>query len=101
LLRAAYWRAARDGRSGSGVDAVSTQVLPTPIQARHLVEHVKPALQDYGDTEIVSAFLQRLTARGGGTERQRATASRHGALTAVVDELATQTAAAPCASISS
>ena len=101
LLRAAYWRAARDGWSGSGIDAVSAQVLPTPIQARHLFEHVKPALHDYGDTEIVSAFLQRLTARGGGTERQRATASQHGALTAVVDELATQTAAAPRASINS
>jgi carboxylate-amine ligase len=101
LLRAAYWRAARDGWSGSGVDAVSTQVLPTPIQARRLFEHVEPALHDYGDTEIVSAFLQRLTARGGGTERQRAIAGRHGALTAVVDELATQTAAVPRASISS
>ena len=58
---------------------MSAQVLPTSIQARHLFEHVKPALQDYGDTEIVSAFLQRLTARGGGTERQRATAIRRGA----------------------
>jgi carboxylate-amine ligase len=95
LLRAAYWRAARDGWSGSGVDAVSAQVLPTPIQACHLFEHVKPVLHDYGDTEIVSAFLQRLAARGGGTERQRTTATRHGTLTAVVDELATQTAAAP------
>jgi glutamate---cysteine ligase / carboxylate-amine ligase len=102
LLRAAYWRAARDGWSGSGVDAMSAQVLPTPIQAGRFFEHVRPALHDSEDTEIVSAFLERLTVRrGGGAERQRACAARHGALTAVVDELARQTATAPRASISS
>jgi glutamate---cysteine ligase / carboxylate-amine ligase len=95
LLRAAYWRAARDGWSGRGIDAISAQVLPFPVQAGRLFEHVRPALHDHEDTEIVSAFMQRLTARGGGAERQRACAARHGALTAVVDALATQTAAAP------
>jgi glutamate---cysteine ligase / carboxylate-amine ligase len=101
LLRAAYWRAARDGWSGCGVDAVSGKVLPALIQVDHLFEHVKAALHDYGDTEVVRAFLERLIARGGGAERQRATATRHAALTAVVDELVTQTAAAPRESISS
>ena len=43
LLRAAYWRVARDGWSGSGVDAMSGQILPAPIQADHLFEHVKAA----------------------------------------------------------
>ena len=41
------------------------------------MEFVRPALQDYGDTEVVTAFLERLAARGGGAERQRASASRH------------------------
>ena len=101
LLRAAYWRAARDGWSGCGFDAMSGQIRPAPIQADHLFEHVKAALNDYGDTEVVRSFLERLIARGGGAERQRATATRHAALTAVVDELVTQTAAAPRESISS
>ena len=95
LLRAAYWRAARDGWSGSGVDAVSGHILPAAVQAARLVEFVRPALQDYGDTEVVTAFLERLAARGGGAERQRASASRHGTLTGVVDELVARTAAAP------
>jgi carboxylate-amine ligase len=95
LLRAAYWRAARDGWSGGGVDAVSQQIVPIPLQVGRLFEHVKPALHDYGDTEIVRAFRERLMMRGNGADRQRATAARHGALTAVVDELAAQTANAP------
>jgi carboxylate-amine ligase len=95
LLRAAYWRAARDGWSGSGVDAVSGHILPAAVQAARLVEFVRPALEDYGDTEVVTAFLERLIARGGGAEGQRASASRHGTLTGVVDELVARTAAAP------
>ena len=75
LLRAAYWRAARDGWSGSGVDAVSGHILPAPVQAARLLEYVRPALHDYGDTEVVRAFLERLIARGGGAERQRASAT--------------------------
>jgi carboxylate-amine ligase len=92
LLRAAYWRAARDGWSGGGVDAVSARILPTPIQAGRLLEHVEPALDDYGDTEMVKAFLGRLTMHGCGADRQRATAARHGTLAAVVDQLAVETA---------
>jgi carboxylate-amine ligase len=95
LLRAAYWRAARDGWSGSGVDAMSAQIVPIPVQMGRLFEHVKPALHEYGDTEIVRALRERLTRRGNGADRQRASAARHGALTAVVDQLAAQTANAP------
>jgi carboxylate-amine ligase len=95
LLRAAYWRAARDGFTGSGVDAVSGEILPAAVQARRLVEHVRPALEDHGDTGIVAAFLKRLAVRGGGAECQRADAARHASLAGVVDELVNRTAAAP------
>ena len=87
VLRAAYWRAARDGWSGCGVDALSGQILSVPAQAQRMVEHIKPALDEFGDTGLVRAYLGRLAARGGGAERQRASAARHGDLTAVVDGL--------------
>jgi carboxylate-amine ligase len=64
-----------------------------------LFEHVRPTLQDHGDTDVVMAFLRRLAARGGGAERQRASAKRHGALTGVVDDLVALTAAAPRQSV--
>jgi len=94
LLRAAYWRAARDGWSGSGVDALTGQILPARAQAERLVEHVRAALQDCGDAELVTAFLHRLSARGNGADQQRASAARHGALTGVVDDLVAATAPA-------
>ncbi|WP_079148300.1 carboxylate-amine ligase [Streptomyces agglomeratus] len=93
LLRAAYWRAARDGWSGAGVDALSGQILPAPVQAERLVEYVRPALDAYGDTGEVTAFLRRLTERGCGARRQRAAAAAGGGPGAVVDELVAATAA--------
>jgi carboxylate-amine ligase len=92
LLRAAYWRAARDGWSGSGLDPLSAQIVPIPVQAGRLFDLVEGPLIDYGDTEMVRAFRERLTMRGCGADRQRATAARRGTLTAVVDELAALTA---------
>ncbi|MGZ6779954.1 MAG: carboxylate-amine ligase, partial [Mycobacterium sp.] len=92
LLRAAYWRAARDGWVGRGVDALSGQLLPTPIQAARLFDFIKPALVQSGDVDVVTAFLRRLDSRGTGAERQRAAAARCGTLTGVVDDLIAEAA---------
>jgi carboxylate-amine ligase len=92
LLRAAYWRAARDGWSGRGVDALTGQVLPSSTQMARLVDLVGPALHRHGDAETVNEFMGRLTARGAGAEMQRASLARHGTLAGVVDELVTLTA---------
>lgn len=93
VLRAAYWRAARDGWSGSGVDALTGRILPAPVQAERLLSHVRPALEEHGDTDLVTAFLGRLATHGSGAERQRASAARRGGLARVVDDLVCATAA--------
>ncbi|MFI9583943.1 glutamate--cysteine ligase [Streptomyces sp. NPDC052236] len=101
LLRAAYWRAARDGWPGAGVDALTGRILPTPVQARRLVDHVRPALEEHGDADTVMAFLRRLATRGTGAQQQRASAARHRGLTGVVDDLVTLTdGAGPAAPVS-
>jgi glutamate---cysteine ligase / carboxylate-amine ligase len=87
VLRAAYWRAARDGWSGCGVDALTGRILPVPVQATRLVDHIRPSLEEHGDVDVISAFLRRLAAHGTGAERQRASAAGHGVLTGVVDDL--------------
>jgi carboxylate-amine ligase len=92
LLRSAYWRAARDGWAGSGVDALSGRVMPAPAQADRLFDHVRAALEEHGDVELVADFVRRLSADGTGAERQRACAARYGSLTAVVDDLVALTA---------
>lgn len=87
LLRAAYWRATRDGWTGRGPDAVSGVVEPSPVRGTRLLEHLRPALASYGDVAAVTAFLARLARRGSGAHRQRAVARRAGTLEAVVDDL--------------
>jgi glutamate---cysteine ligase / carboxylate-amine ligase len=92
LLRAAYWRAARDGWPGCGVDALSGQLIPARVQAARLVDDVRPALDHHGDTDVVLEFLHRLEMRGTGAELQRASAARHGVLAGVIDDLVALTA---------
>jgi glutamate---cysteine ligase / carboxylate-amine ligase len=92
LLRAAYWRAARDGWSGCGVDALDGQVRPAAVQVARLLDHLAPALHRHGDWQTVQQFVGRLTARGTGADMQRASLVRHGTLAGVVDDLVSLTA---------
>jgi carboxylate-amine ligase len=93
LLRAAYWRAARDGWSGSGVDALTGRILPASVQAERLVDHVRPALEEHGEVERVTGFLRRLAREGSGAQRQRASADARRGLAGVVDDLVALTSA--------
>lgn len=92
VLRAAYWRAARDGWPGHCVDAVSGEVLPASVQMAGLVEHLEPALRRHGDRASVAGLVDRLADRGTGAEMQRASLARRGSLAGVVDDLVSLTA---------
>ncbi|MFF5180041.1 glutamate--cysteine ligase [Micromonospora sp. NPDC000316] len=92
LLRLAYWRAARDGMGGHGVDVTTGRLLPAAALAERLVALARPALDEAGDGARVDAWLGWLATDGDGATRQRAAAARHGRLTDVVDEIAAQTA---------
>ncbi|WP_082526724.1 glutamate--cysteine ligase [Kitasatospora sp. MBT63] len=87
LLRAAYWRAARDGWRGSGVDARSGLITPFADQAARLTNQLRPVLAEGGDLDLVTAFLRRLAARGGGADRQRSWRAERAGLEGVVDGL--------------
>ncbi|MEU4400965.1 carboxylate-amine ligase [Micromonospora orduensis] len=92
LMRLAYWRAARDGMGGHGVDVGTGRLLPAAVLADRLVERAGPALDEAGDGDRVRAWRKGLTADGDGATRQRAAAARRGRLTDVVDEIAAWTA---------
>ncbi|GAB3981123.1 glutamate--cysteine ligase [Plantactinospora veratri] len=92
LMRLAYWRAARDGMGGHGVDVATGRLLPAATLAERLVELAGPALDEAGDRERVEDWLARLVTDGDGATRQRAAAALRGRLADVVDEIANRTA---------
>lgn len=94
LLKAASWRAARDGLGGSCVNPVTGHTLPTPVLVRQLISRVRPALEDAGDLDLVLDLLESLVAKGCGAARQRRAFARNGKFTDVVDLLTAQTAGA-------
>ncbi len=101
LLRAATWRSARYGMTGDLVDARTGEAVPAWSLVETLVDHVAPALEEYGDAAYVHAALDRLRDTGTGAARQRAALARAGgspspdALRAVTRDLVARTAEAP------
>lgn len=93
VMRAAYWRAARDGLAGDSLDVRAGTLVPARLMAARLFDHVRQAVGDAGDLPFVAAGLDRLTRRGSGAERQRRVHARGNALTDVVDDLIEATVA--------
>jgi carboxylate-amine ligase len=87
LLRVAYWRAARDGLDGHGIDPVTGDLVPAARLMETLFRHIRPALAQTGDLNMVIGGLARLDALGTGAARQRAACARRGRPADVVDYL--------------
>lgn len=87
LLRIAYWRAARDGLSGSGIDVRTGALVPATDLAAGLLQAAQPDLAERGDLAQVTAWLDWLIAAGCGADRQRRAAARRGRLADAVDYL--------------
>jgi glutamate---cysteine ligase / carboxylate-amine ligase len=94
VLRAAGWRAARDGLEGHCVNPVTGHTLPTPVLVKQLIGQVRAALDEAGDLDLVLDAVASLLAKGSGASRQRRAFARTGKLTDVVDLLTAQTAGA-------
>jgi glutamate---cysteine ligase / carboxylate-amine ligase len=89
LLRLAYWRAARDGLDGRGIDVHTGRPVPAAELAERLLQAASPALADQGELDDVTGWLRGLVQDGTGAARQRAAAAKRGRLTDVVDHLIT------------
>jgi glutamate---cysteine ligase / carboxylate-amine ligase len=90
-LRAAYWRAARDGLGGQGFDLRTGRLVPAAVLADGLLVHVSAALERHGDLGLVRAGWAQLRAHGTGADRQRAAYRRRARLHDVVDCLIAMT----------
>jgi carboxylate-amine ligase len=78
LLRAARWRAARSGLGDDLVDLSTGAPTPAGTMLGRLVAHVRPALEDAGDLDLVTAGIERVLRRGTGADRQRVVGRREG-----------------------
>ncbi|MEU0939661.1 glutamate--cysteine ligase [Embleya sp. NPDC005971] len=92
VLRAAYWRSARDGWSGHGLDPCSGRLLPAATLVRRLRDHALPVIEALGELPTVTAVLDRQASAGGGAERQRAAFAHRRDLRHVADHLVAHTA---------
>ena len=71
-VAAALAAAARHGHAGAGADPFTGQPADATALRARLLDHVRPALSDHGDTETITTLLRRLDQRGAGADRQRA-----------------------------
>jgi carboxylate-amine ligase len=71
LLRAANWRAARSGLDGHLIDPLVGRAVPAAVMVKHLLEHVRPVLDERGEWDTVAQLVDRLVARGTSARRQR------------------------------
>jgi carboxylate-amine ligase len=93
-LRAARWRAARFGLTGSLLDPRSHDLRPAGEVVDSLIELVGERLDAAGVTELVEAGVPRVRAATGAS-RQRAAYERTGSVEGVVADLVRRTAETP------
>lgn len=75
ILRTALWRAGRSGLTGDLVDPRTWRPAPAHDVVGALIDHVRDALVDAGDLDVVTELLGGLWAGGDGASRQRAWAA--------------------------
>ncbi len=92
LLRAATWRAGRDGMSGDLIDPVTRRPAASAAVAKSLLTHTREALDTAGDTDAVASLVGQLLSRGTGSTRQRRVYASAGTMRAVVEDLRVRTA---------
>ena len=90
-VAAALAAAARQGLAGAGVDPFTGQAVDAPALRSRLLDHVRPALRDHGDTETITTLLRRLDDRGTGADRQRALFTSAASTPAFINALARAT----------
>ena len=90
-LRLAAWRASRSGLDDVLIDPVTFRPDKAAAVTGLLVEHVRDALADAGDTRLVTDLLDAVLHRGNGATAQRLEYQRRGRLVDVIAAAATTT----------
>ncbi|MDQ3578319.1 MAG: glutamate--cysteine ligase [Actinomycetota bacterium] len=91
IIRAAQWRAAKDGIAAELPDPITGESLGVHEIVDGLVQRHASELRAWGELEFVESTLSWLRINGDGAHRQRQAFAREGDLDHVVDMLAAQT----------
>jgi carboxylate-amine ligase len=92
LYRAAMWRAARSGLSGSLLDGIADATpVPASSAVLDLIARLRPQLEEAGDWDAVTELASAALARGTSSDRQRARYACRGRLVDVVGLLIEET----------
>jgi carboxylate-amine ligase len=91
VLRAAYWRSARDGLRGTAVDPFTLRRTTLPALLAALLRHIGAELEDRGELHEVTSLAGKVLSLGNGAIHQRRALSRRGAVADVVDQAARAT----------
>ncbi|MFH8606968.1 glutamate--cysteine ligase [Streptomyces sp. NPDC018029] len=91
LLRLAAWRAARSGLDDTLLHPVTMRPATSAEVVRVLVDHVRDALEDTGDLDLVRRATADLLKNGNGAQIQRDLLHRTGSLRDVVTECVRRT----------
>ncbi len=92
LLRTAHWVASRHGLDADLVDVEAGHTVPAREVIEDLLAFARPALEEHGDWDEVSALVSETLKQGNGARRQRRAYERAGRLEGVVDMLVEETA---------
>ncbi len=93
ILRAACWRAARDGLAGHGIDPLTGRLVAQTTLVEQLLRTIAPALRQHEDLDLVREQWQRLRAEGTGADRRRAAYRQRSSTHDVVDYVISATCA--------
>ncbi len=91
LLRAAKFRASRFGLDGELIDVHARRSIPAAGMIEPLRAFLRPALEDAGQWDEVSALVRQTIEGGNGAKRQRAAFARSGRFEDVVDRIVEET----------
>jgi carboxylate-amine ligase len=92
LLRAAKWRSARSGLTGSLLDPISAELVPAHSLVDRLFEYVRSPLEEAGDWDEMTNLVERVKRDGSSAARQRRIFFETSRLEDVVDLLVRETA---------
>ncbi|MEV7194550.1 glutamate--cysteine ligase [Streptomyces sp. NPDC093510] len=86
LLRLAAWRAARSGLDDTLLHPLTMRPVASAEVVQALIDHVRDALEDAGDLDLVRRTTADLLKNGNGARVQRELLHRTGSLRSVVAE---------------